>query len=120
MDNTGITGNYRSSEGIEGEKVWSTRGKWVNLTGKIGEEDISIAMLDHPSNVSYPTYWHARGYGLFAANPLGAKVFSNGKDERNLKLAPKESVTFKYRVVITSGKVTDAELSTMEDDFAKQ
>ena len=119
LDNTGITGNYHSSEGVEGEKVWSTRGKWVNLTGKIGDEDISIAMLDHPRNISYPTYWHARGYGLFAANPLGAKVFSNGKDERNLKLAPKESVTFKYRVVITSGKVTDAELNTLEEDFAK-
>ena len=32
---------------------------------------MTIAIFDHPGNVNYPTYWHARGYGLFAANPLG-------------------------------------------------
>ena len=33
------------------------------------------AILDHPQNPGFPTYWHARGYGLFAANNLGQKVF---------------------------------------------
>ena len=43
-----------------------------------------LLILDHPKNPGYPTHWHARGYGLFAANPLGAKVFSDGKDQLNL------------------------------------
>lgn len=119
LDNTGITGNYRSNEGIEGENVWSTRGTWVNLRGKIKEEDISIAIIDHPKNVNYPTYWHARGYGLFAANPLGEKVFSKDKKELNLTLAPKQSVTFRYRTVITSGKASDETLNKLASDFAK-
>jgi hypothetical protein len=51
----------------------------MNLSGKIKDEDINIVIIDHPKNVSYPTYWHARGYGLFAANPLGVNVFSKGK-----------------------------------------
>lgn len=119
LDNTGITGNYRSNEGIEGENVWSTRGKWTNLSGKIKDEDISIAIIDHPKNVNYPTYWHARGYGLFAANPLGEKVFSNAKKELNLTLAPKQSVTFRYRTVVTSGKVSDETLNKLASDFAK-
>ena len=47
-------------------------------------EPITIAMLDHPKNPGFPTYWHARGYGLFAANPLGQKVFSGGKRDAEL------------------------------------
>ena len=77
--NEGVTGNYRSSEGVTGEAVWSTRAKWMDLYGSIGNEKISIVICDHPKNPSYPTYWHARGYGLFAANPFGAKDFTQGK-----------------------------------------
>ncbi|HTF28162.1 MAG TPA: PmoA family protein, partial [Flavitalea sp.] len=35
LNNEGVTGKYRSSEGIEGDNVWATRGRWVNLNGKI-------------------------------------------------------------------------------------
>jgi hypothetical protein len=119
LDNSNITGKYRSSEGIEGDSVWSTRGRWVNLTGKIGYENISVCIIDHPSNINYPTYWHARGYGLFAANPLGEKVFSKGKKALDLKIAPKKSVTFKYRTVIDSHKLTDGEINVLAADFGK-
>lgn len=120
MDNSNITGNYRSSEGIEGEKVWSTRAKWMNLSGRIGNEDIAVCIIDHPKNLKYPTYWHARGYGLFAANPLGAKIFSNGKDETNLVLAPGQSITFKYRTVISSGKLSDEQANALAAEFGKK
>lgn len=119
LNNEGITGNYRSSEGLEGEKVWGTKGRWVNLSGKFKDEDVSLAIIDHPKNLGYPTYWHARTYGLFAANPLGDFVFSNGKTSTNLKLAKGESVTFRYRTVITSRKVGDAEINKLAKDFAK-
>ena len=119
VNNEGKVGNYHSSENINGEAVWSTRGKWMNLTGKVGSEDITIAMIDHPKNINYPTYWHARGYGLFALNPLGEKVFTNGKKSLNLKLKKGESVTFRYRVVVKSGVLTDAELNVMAMDFGK-
>jgi Methane oxygenase PmoA len=117
LDNSNITGKYRSSEGIEGEAVWSTRAKWVNLSGNIKGEDISLCIIDHSKNVNYPTYWHTRGYGLFAANPLGEKVFSNGKKELNLTLAPKKSVTFRYRTVIASSKLTDAEINILAAEY---
>jgi Methane oxygenase PmoA len=119
LNNEGITGNYRSSEGLEGEKVWGTRGRWVNLSGKFKDEDVSLAIIDHPKNVGYPTYWHARTYGLFAANPLGANVFSNGKEATNLKLEKGQSVTFRYRTVITSRKVDDKEVNKLAKEFSK-
>jgi hypothetical protein len=119
VNTEGVVGKYRSSEGIEGEKVWSTRAKWMNLSGKIGSEDIAVAMIDHPKNVNYPSYWHARGYGLFAINPLGEKVFSEGKKALNLKLKAGESVTFRYRVVVKSGVLSDSELNELADGFSK-
>ena len=118
MDNTGVNGDYWSSEGVKGEAVWSTRAKWMNLHGEMDNHPISVTIFDHPSNVSYPSYWHARGYGLFAVNPLGAKVFSNGKDERNLTLKKGESVTFRYRTLISDRLNSKEELDKIQAEFA--
>ncbi len=118
MDNTGVNGDYWSSEGVKGEAVWSTRAKWMNLHGEMDNHSISVTIFDHPSNVSYPSYWHSRGYGLFAVNPLGAKVFSNGKDERNLTLKKGESVTFRYRTLISDRLNTKEELDKIQAEFA--
>jgi hypothetical protein len=109
MDNQNVTGMYHASNGQNGDAVWGSKGPWVMLTGKKDGKDITIGIIDHPSNVGYPTYWHARGYGLFAANPLGRKIFSDGKEELNFSLKPGASVTFRYRFVIHSGKVLTAE-----------
>lgn len=119
--NEGVTGMYYGSTGLRGDSVWSSKGPWVVLTGKKDGRDISIAMLDHPSNPGYPTYWHARGYGLFAANPLGRKVFSKGAEELNFTLQPRQSATFRYRIIIRSGsKPTASELDRLTADFAKK
>jgi len=120
MDNAAVTGSYRNSEGIEGEAAWGKRARWCNLRGQMGAETVNIAIIDHPKNVGYPTYWHARGYGLFAANPLGQKIFSNGKEELNLKLANGQSTTFRYRVVIASESLTDKTLNELASEFAKK
>lgn len=120
LNNEGVTGMYRSSEGIEGDDVWGTRGKWVNLSGEIKGEKLSLAIVDHSQNPGYPTYWHARGYGLFAANTLGQKALSAGKEELNFKLADGESVTFRYRIVVNSGSaLTDEALNQEAADFEK-
>lgn len=86
--------------------------------GKINSEPISILILDNNKNIGYPTYWHARGYGLFAANPLGQKEFSKGKETLNFNLKAGESVNFKYKVIINSGSnLTDNEAFKAFNDF---
>jgi len=119
LNNDGVTGHYRSSEGLEGDSVWGTRGRWTMLAGVVEGEPVTLAILDHPMNVGFPTYWHARGYGLFAANPLGEKVFSNGKSERNFRLAPGQSTTFRHRVLILSGIATPDQIETHYRDFTR-
>jgi hypothetical protein len=115
-------GNYLTSAGKTGNDAWSTRGVWCKVFGKMGADSVSIAIIDHPQNPNYPTFWHARGYGLFAANPLGEKVFTNGKSAKNLKLKKGESVTFRYRIVINSGDrtISTAKLNEMANEFAEK
>jgi Methane oxygenase PmoA len=118
MDNTGVNGTYLTSEGKKGDGAWGTRGRWCNMSGRLGDEPVTISILDHPSNPGFPTYWHARGYGLFAANPLGQKIFSNGKEELNFTLSPNQSVTFRYRILISSEIATAQKTEAAYKDFA--
>jgi hypothetical protein len=121
MSNEGVTGNYRSSEGVSGEAVWGTRAKWMDLYGSIGNEKISLVISDHPKNLSYPTYWHARGYGLFSANPFGVKDFTKGKEELNYNISSGKSLTLRYRIIISSGiQLTDAEIEGYTAEFASK
>jgi len=115
-------GNYLTSEGKQGDDAWSTRGRWCMIYGKMGNDSISIAIIDHPKNPNYPTFWHARGYGLFAANPLGEKIFTNGKSFKNLRLESGGAVTFRFRIVITEGNKTilAREVNELAEDFAKK
>lgn len=118
LDNTGVNGLYTSSEGVTGDAVWATRGRWVALSGRLGDEPVVLLLLDHPANPGYPTYWHARGYGLFAANPLGAKVFSNGKEQLNLALEPGQSAHFRHRLLILSGAFSAQQAEAAWKEFA--
>jgi hypothetical protein len=110
MDTTGVTGSYTSSEGKKGGAVWGTRGKWTMLSGTVEGKPVTIAILDHPGNPGFPTYWHARGYGLFAANPLGQAVFSEGKEKLNFALGAGESQMFRYRILLLDSAPTSEEM----------
>ncbi len=117
LDNAGVNGVYVTSEGKKGEAAWGTRGRWCNLSGQLGDEPVTITILDHPANPGFPTYWHARGYGLFAANPLGQKIFTNNKQELNFTLAPNQSITFRYRILISSALLTPEQTESAYGDF---
>jgi len=118
LNNEGVNGNYFASEGLTGADVWGTRNPWVKLEGTMADETVSITMIDHKKNVGYPTYWHARGYGLFAANPLGQAIFSEGKETLNFKLEQGDSTTFKYRILVHSGSTLSKEdINQSSQDF---
>jgi hypothetical protein len=109
MDNTGVNGVYLTSEAVKGAAVWGTRARWNTLSGKVASEQVTIAIFDAPGNPGYPTYWHARGYGLFAANPLGQRELSGGKDTLNFAIPANSAVTFKHRILVASGGLTAAQ-----------
>ena len=122
MNNTGVTGMYVNREGIKGDNTWGKRSEWTCLNGLKESQYISIAIIDHPKNPGAPTFWHARGYGLFAANPLGKKIFTDGKEELNYRMIKDQSTTFRYRVVIHagSGHLLSADIDAYMNEFIQQ
>lgn len=119
MANAGVNGSYTSSEGVTGAKVWGTRGRWMALSGRVADEAVVLLMVDHPANPGYPTFWHARGYGLFAANPLGRSVFTNGKEAFNFTLAPGASVEFRHLLLVLPGPFSRERADEAASSFGK-
>jgi hypothetical protein len=114
----GASGVYLTSEGVKGGAAWGTRGRWCTLTGHDGDRTVTIAILDHPENPGYPTYWHARGYGLFAANPLGRNIFDPKQPAFDFTIEKDQTATFRYRILVQSGAVSVQELNRQADEFA--
>lgn len=106
------TGIYFSSNAEEtADQVWGERARWVAIQGIKEGKVVGVAILNHPESINYPTYWHARGYGLFSANPLGQGDFQRqSRYKKNpviplqLTLGPGESVFFRFRIIIFEGK----------------
>jgi hypothetical protein len=116
----GATGVYLTSEGKQGDQAWGTRGRWCALTGKTGGRDVTIAIFDHPGNPNYPTYWHARGYGLFAANPLGQHIFDPKAPELDYTVEKNQNVTFTYRILLLPRAPVPGEMNRDADAFAAE
>ena len=94
------------------------------LQGKKGDKVVGIVILNHPTSVNYPTYWHARGYGLFSANPLGQKMFQDGRKQENsqafgLTLEPGKSAKFAFRMIIYEGAKTPERIEEWFETYAK-
>jgi hypothetical protein len=98
-------GKIINSEGDEDGAVWSKRAGWVSYSGPDSAGNpVGIMIIEHPKNVRYPTWWHARDYGLFAANPFGINDFEKaGARAGDLVIEAGGSVTFSYRVLFHNG-----------------
>jgi hypothetical protein len=109
-------GKIITSEGLEDDKAWGQPASWVDYHGPVGDEHLGIAILNHPQSFRYPTGWHVRTYGLFAANPFGAGDFSGQKVETSHMLKKGEQITLRYRVIFHQG---DEKAGKIAEAFAK-
>ena len=115
-------GNFVNAEGKIGEKdAWGKRSAWVDYHGIIDGEKVGIAIMNHPSSFRYPTYWHVRNYGLFAANPFGVHDFENLPDAKagECVLSKGESFMFRYRVLFHKGDADEANIADAFKEYAK-
>jgi hypothetical protein len=114
-------GHILNSQGLKDEKVWGTSAKWVAMYGPVAGKPMTIAIMDHPSNPRHPTRWHARDYGLFAANPFCEHEMDKSKPAGagDFKLEAGKSVTFRYRIVIHTGEPAAEQMNERFAQFAK-
>ena len=119
-DNTGVTGMYTSSSGKTGDAVWSTTNDWVLLSGTKDNVLITMGIFDHPKNVGYPSHSHARGYGLFSTNNIGAVSYNKDAQKIVVTLQKGESITLRHRFYVQSGSVlTPENANKIFQDFSK-
>ncbi len=110
-----------NSEGVSGEGIWGKRAKWVDYSATVDGKAVGVSIFDHPTNPRHPTWWHARAYGLVAANPFGVKDFEKKPHaEGEFKIAKDASATFKYRFVFHQGDAEKAEVGAQFDRWAEK
>ena len=115
------TGRMTNSLGAQSEKdCWGKRAAWMDYAGQVQGEELGVAIFDHPGNPHHPTYWHARAYGLFAANAFGAHDFE-GADAPSgaMTLERGQTMRFRYRVLIHPGKTGLGALAKEYAEYGK-
>ena len=115
-------GHMVNSNGAVGEKeIWGKRANWVDYYGKVGKEEVGVAIFDSPRNFRHPTYWHARGYGLFAANPFGIREFTGDPNQDgSWTVQQGKSLTLRYRVLIHHGNDRQADVAAAYRQYAAE
>jgi Methane oxygenase PmoA len=112
-------GKMVNADGAAGmAAVWGKRSNWVDYSGEIDGEKLGVAIFDSPQNPRYPTYWHARDYGLFALNPFGAHAFDGKQAESRWQLAKGKQLVFRWRVVVHPGDAESGRVAELYRDYA--
>ncbi|MCG3126576.1 MAG: hypothetical protein CHACPFDD_01427 [Phycisphaerae bacterium] len=119
------TGHIVNSAGQRDAVAWGKRAAWVDYFGAFDDASpartLGVAIFDHPSNLRHPTWWHARDYGLFAANPFGQHDFE-GKPPGtgDYRMESGETLTFRYRIVIHAADADTAAIGAMFDAWTRE
>lgn len=114
-----VSGHAINSEGVQDREMWGKRAAWVDYWGDIDGQVTGIAIFDHPQNPRHPTWWHAREYGLVAANPFGVNHFEGKPDGTgDMTIKNGETITFRYRFLFHPGDAQSAKIAEAYKEYA--
>jgi hypothetical protein len=111
-------GQITNAEGQTDAAAWGQPSAWVDYTGPVEGKTLGIAILNHPESFRYPTTWHVRDYGLFAANPFGWRDFGR-KTAGDYTIPAGQSIAFRYRVILHQGPTDPARLAAAFQGYAQ-
>ncbi len=115
-----LGGKIVNSDGLVDKDAWGKPASWVDYYGPVDDQVAGIAILNHPSSFRYPTYWHVRTYGLFAANPFGVRDFKNDKTlDGSYTIEPGKSISLRYRIVFHKGDEKQGQIAEMWEKYQK-
>jgi len=110
-----------NSEGDADKSIWGKRARWVHYSGPVDGVAVGMMLMDHPSNLRHPTTWHARDYGLVAANPFGLHDFlGEPAGSGEFKLLPGQSLRLVYRLLVHAGEASDEVRRQWYDEFSQR
>jgi hypothetical protein len=116
-------GKIENAEGkINEAQCWGQKSGCCDYSGAINDKVVGVAIFDDPNN-PFAACWHARDYGLMAANPFGRDKHAKfpgikGNNER-VRLAKGEHLHLRYGLLVHSGDATEAGVMRYWREFAK-
>jgi hypothetical protein len=117
-------GHILTATGERDGAAWGKRADWCDYFAEHNGKTYGVAIFDHPKNLRHPTWWMARDYGLFAANPFGQHDFESTKEKPvpagtgDYTIPAGGSLTLRYRFYFHFGDATAAGLSARYADYA--
>jgi hypothetical protein len=90
-----------NAQGEIGEAhVRGQRSEWIDWQTNLDGERVGVALMDHPTNYSWPTRWHVRSLGLLVASPFAQHDYDPGATDNSKALDAGETLRLRYRVLI--------------------
>lgn len=116
-----LGGEIVNADGQRDDAAWGKRAAWVDYHGPVNDKTLGIAIMNHPKSDFYPTYWHVRTYGLFAANPFGVHDFTGDQNKHlgDFTLSAGKTLTLLYRVYIHPGDEKIGKVAENFENYAK-
>lgn len=111
-------GKITNAEGITDIAAWGKASPWVDYVGPVAGKTVGIAILNHPSSFRFPTTWHVRDYGLFAANPFGWHDFGRKESGEHI-LEKGQAIAFHYRVIMHTGDTASSHIDAAFRAYAE-
>ena len=115
-------GHIVTATGARDAAAWGTRAEWCDYHAERAGRTYGIAIFDHPQNLRHPTWWMARDYGLFAANPFGQKDFEvaakHPPGKGDYTIAAGGTLTLRYRFYLHLGDEQAAKVAERYAEYA--
>jgi hypothetical protein len=114
-------GHQLTSTGLRDAEVWGKRADWCSYYAARNGKTYGVTIFDHPQNLRHPTWWMARDYGLFAANPFGQHDFEGLKDQPHIgdyTIPAGGTLTMRYRFYFHEGDPAAAQVAAHYADYA--
>ena len=114
-------GHLLTSTGVRDAGAWGKRADWCDYYAPRTGKTYGVAIFDHPQNLRHPTWWMARDYGLFGANPFGRHDYENLKDQPHIgdyTVPAGGSLTMRYRFYFHEGDPAAAKVAEQYAAYA--
>jgi hypothetical protein len=118
---TGGNGRIVTAKGERDKDAWGKRADWCDYHAERNGKIYGVAIFDHPQNLRHPTWWMARDYGLFGANPFGQHDYENLKDQPHIgdyTIPAGGSLTLRYRFFFHEGDEKAAHVGVHYAEYA--
>mgnify|MGYP001126581956 FL=1 len=106
-------GTMINAEGETSEDgTWGKASPWMDYYGQRGDKTEGLAIMQHPSNIWYPSRWFTRDYGFFSPTPM---YWPENDESREFEKG--ENIKLHYRVLVHSGDHESADIADHFEDY---